>query len=147
VVWGANAQGLNLSAFEFTNGQFTCFFRTEDHAAWQQFNPNAISNNHLLVDDPYLRDQIDRVRVGDQIRIRGQLANYGHDGGFQRGTSTTRADTGNGACETIYVRDFRILASMDNTWRSVFTLAWIAMALAGVGWLFGVLSGRFAHRL
>ena len=147
VVWGSNTQALDLSAFEFYNGQFTCFFRTDDHAAWQQFDPYALSNNHLLANDAYLRAQIDKVRVGDQIRLRGQLANYSHGGGFQRGTSTTRNDTGNGACETIYVRDLAILASMDNAWRSVFRLAWVALSLAGAGWLFGVLSGRFAHRV
>ena len=40
--------------------------------------------------------------------MRGWLAGYSNDDGFRRGTSTTRDDTGNGACETIYVDEFQI---------------------------------------
>jgi hypothetical protein len=33
------------------------------------------------------------------------------------GTSTTREDTGDGACETIYIDDFEILEPAVNRWR------------------------------
>ncbi|TNF88303.1 MAG: hypothetical protein EP301_05205, partial [Gammaproteobacteria bacterium] len=113
VVWGANASQLDLNEFEFWNGQFTCFVKTGDRAAWRAFDETGLSNNHLLTEDPYLRQMIEKVRIGDQIRIRGWLAGYRNQHGFSRGTSTTRTDRGNGACETIYVRDFQILSSMN----------------------------------
>jgi hypothetical protein len=44
---------------------------------------------------------------GDHIRLKGVLAKYANkDSGFNRGTSITREDTGNGACETIYLNEF-----------------------------------------
>jgi hypothetical protein len=57
--------------------------------------------------------------VGDQIRIKGWLSSYGvaKNGkliGGKRGTSTVPNDTGNGACETIYLQTIHILKSMDN---------------------------------
>jgi len=48
--------------------------------------------------------------VGDQIYFKGYLAEYAHSNRtFTRGTSTSRTDTGNGACETVYVEDYQIL--------------------------------------
>ena len=42
--------------------------------------------------------------------IKGMLANYENQANnFERGTSITRTDTGNGACETVYVTDFSIV--------------------------------------
>lgn len=147
VVWGENATGLDLNAFEFWNGQFTCFVRTRDQATWRAFDQTGLSNNHLLTEDPYLRDLIERVRIGDQIRLRGWLASYGNEHGFKRGTSTTRTDRGNGACETIYVRDFEILASMNNGWRTVFDGSVFLSIILGLLWTAGVMGGKFPHRL
>jgi hypothetical protein len=146
VIWGANAQAPDLNAFEFWNGQFTCFFRTESQQAWQRFDRFAISNNHLLTEAADLREQIAKVQVGDQIRLLGQLANYSNSAGFDRATSTVRNDEGNGACETIYVRDFRILRSMTNPWRSLHSISWAALLLAAGTWLALVMTGRLRHR-
>lgn len=37
VVWGHNT-GIDLQAFDFCSGQFTCFFRTDDPTAWRSFS-------------------------------------------------------------------------------------------------------------
>ena len=137
--------GVDLNAFDFFNGQFTCNFSTRDQLAWQQFRPQQISNNHLLADDDRLRSRITELRVGDIIRVRGWLSWYGHAGrsdGAMRKTSITREDTGDGACETIYVRDFDIVRSMPNQWRTVFAVAGIISLLSAVTWIVGVGSGR-----
>jgi hypothetical protein len=123
VVWGENAGDLDLNRFDFWNGKFTCNFQTHDAAAWKRFRENQISNNHLLAVDDRVRDAIREVRVGDTVRIRGWLAEYSNDRGFRRGTSTTREDRGNGACETLYVKDFTILDSMQNGWRTLLQLS------------------------
>ena len=65
------------------------------------------------------------------------LSNYGSGDGGTRGTSTTRDDTGNGACETIYVKEFTIIKSMDNIWRQIMPFAWIALFIS-------VMSGLIA---
>lgn len=141
VVWGSNADVSRLRQFEFESGQFTCFFRTRDDEAWRRFRPDQLSNNHLLTDDAGLRERIEDVRIGDQVRLRGYLARYGNTSGFHRGTSTTRDDTGNGACETIYVTDFQIMSSMDSIWRSLVPLSWLGMLISGVGGLYGISRG------
>ncbi len=145
VVWGKNLQGVDLNQFEFFNGEFTCNFSTRDAQAWAQFVPEQLSNNHLITDWAELRDRIADVRVGDLIRVRGHLVHYGEVGAperYLRKTSITRTDTGNGACETIYVDDFQVLQSMPNPWRPAFTLGGWTAVLSGGFWLFGVATGR-----
>jgi hypothetical protein len=140
VVWGQSARA-NLAAFDFWSGQFTCFFRTGDESAWRSFRPDQLSNNHLLSDDDYLRRQLARVRVGDQIRLDGMLASYRNDAGFERGTSVTRTDTGNGACETIYVTGFDVLSPSPSIWPRLQSASGITLMASMLLWLVGVLRG------
>lgn len=135
VVWGSNAREVPLDRFSFWNGEFTCNFRTGDPEAWDVFDPNRLSNNHLLTRDDYLSDQLDRVQVGDQIVMRGWLAEYGEPGKHVRGTSTTRTDRGNGACETVYLEDFAILGSMQTNWRRLWWPSVLGLFAALVLWL------------
>jgi len=52
------------------------------------------------------------------------LASYSHSNNqFQRGTSTTRTDTGNGACETIYIDNFSIVKEANSGWRQLYAVA------------------------
>jgi hypothetical protein len=76
-----------------------------------------LSNNHLISDDDFIRDQVKAIKVGDQIRVRGYLASYSNKGGGKRGTSTTRLDSGDGACETLYVERFDIVQAATSNWR------------------------------
>ena len=115
-----------LHRIYFWNGIFTCNVKTRDQAAWESFDMQQLSNNHLLSDDEYVRDGVKDLQVGDQIRVRGYLASYESPGG-RRGTSTTRTDTGDGACETIYVQQFELLARTTNAWRISAYLSAIAL--------------------
>jgi hypothetical protein len=117
VVWGDNATAAKLDKIDFWNGIFTCNFQTRDQAAWDSFDIFKISNNHLISDDDYIRDQVRDINIGDQIRVRGYLASYGSPNVQPRGTSTTRMDTGDGACETVYVERFEIVRAATSYWR------------------------------
>ncbi len=140
VVWGDNASG-DLAEFEFWSGQFTCFFETRDPVAWSRFRPEQLSNNHLLSEDPRLRERIAAVRVGDQIRLDGYLASYRNDSGLERGTSVVRTDTGNGACETVYVTDFEVLQASPSVWPGMQRLAGFGLAGSMLLWLVAAMRG------
>lgn len=117
VVWSDTAFSPLLNKIEFWNGQFTCFTRTNNMNAWALFKGHQLSNNHLITESSYLRDKIKEIQIGDQIQIKGWLATYQNDRGNKRGTSITRTDTGNGACETIYVNEIEILKPYHSPWR------------------------------
>ena len=130
VVWGNNTSGAQLDKIDFWNGIFTCNVKTRDQAAWESFDMYQLSNNHLISDDDFIRDQVRKVKVGDQVRIQGVLASYESPGG-RRGTSRTRTDTGDGACETIYVDRFEILQPATSYWR-ISMYAALATLLVGL---------------
>jgi hypothetical protein len=130
VVWGNNTDGAQLDKLDFWSGIFTCNVKTGDQQAWDSFDMNQLSNNHLISDDEHIRKQVRKIKIGDQIRIRGVLASYDSPGGT-RGTSTTRTDTGDGACETIYVDRFEIVKSATSLWRISMYIT-LAILLAGL---------------
>ncbi len=133
LIWGTNLQTDAFRKIRFWNRDFTCFYSWTEAAAGQAFSGAHISNNHLITPDASLRRAIRSVRRGDQVRICGWLSAYGHKGsGAMRGTSTTRLDTGNGACETIYVTEFEVLRRANAGWRAAFpvSLAAIGVSLA-----------------
>lgn len=129
VLWGESAQSEHLGELEFWNGIFTCNVHTNSREAWQSFRMNEMSNNHLISDDADIRERVADVHIGDQVRIRGQLASYESSGG-KRGTSITRDDTGDGACETIYVEEFEIVAPAPQGWRLTMYASFATLGLA-----------------
>ena len=90
IIWGDNPLNERLHKISFWNGIFTCNVKTRDQQAWDAFDMYELSNNHLLSDDEFLRRHVKKIRVGDQIRVRGYLASYTSANGSRRGTSTTR---------------------------------------------------------
>ena len=130
VVWGDTASSGFLNRMKFWNGIFTCNVKTSDNEAWQAFRMEQLSNNHLISDDEFIRRQVKKIRIGDQIRVRGYLASYSSEQGGKRGTSTTRTDTGNGACETLYVEQFDIVGPAVSYWR---ISMYIALLVLGFG--------------
>jgi hypothetical protein len=137
VVWSDTAASPTLRKLDFWNGIFTCNVQTRDSVAWSNFNMNQLSNNHLISADPFIRGAVADVRIGDQIHVKGSLARYGAVGGGLRGTSTTRDDTGDGACETILVEEFEIVTPGFSGWRAAMyaALAVLVAALAVHFWL------------
>lgn len=144
VIWGANARSANYRELEYWSGQFECNARTGSTEVWRGFDMTALSNNHLLTDDPVIARTLKSVRVGDQVHFRGYLAEYSHDHGFHffRGTSTTRTDTGNGACETVYATDAEILRESNRGWRLAFKLAAALLVASLVAWIALPFRGR-----
>ena len=69
------------------------------------------SNNHLIPADKYIAQKIKKIKTGDHIRIKGYLVNVRatkpNGQYFNWNSSTTRKDTGSGACELIYVKDIQ----------------------------------------
>ena len=136
VIWGANARNGNYRNLSYSSGEFVCNVETGSSEAWQAFDMTALSNNHLLTDDPVITRALKSMRVGDQVHFRGYLAEYTHDKGFHffRGTSVTRTDQGNGACETVFATDAEILRAGNRGWRMTFWAAATVLVFGIIGW-------------
>jgi hypothetical protein len=135
VVWGENVAGEVYRALDFSSDPWTCYASTWDAATWARFRPEELSNNHLLADRQSLSRRVMAARKGDQVYFRGYLADYKHaDWVDYRKSSAVRTDTGNGACETVYLEDFRVLRSANPVWRFLFWCGWLGLGAGAVGW-------------
>jgi hypothetical protein len=105
------------------------------------FNLQQMSNNHLLPADDRVEAKIKSLQTGDQVSLRGKLINvtaclFDKGGRYDSGaitwnTSTTRDDTGAGACEVIYVEDVEVLQPANLASRYVFRASvWGLVAVA-----------------
>ena len=127
VVWGRNIRSGVYRRMKFWNRDFTCMCSFPDQETGRLFSGSHLSNNHILCADEGLSRLILKVRPGDQVHFRGYLVSYSQPANqFSRGTSTVRDDTGNGACETVYVTDFSILKRATPVWRALNAPAFLA---------------------
>ena len=134
VVWGDNISSNVYREMSFSNDSWTCWAYWDNAEIASRFSMSQLSNNHLLADDDTIKQNLMSAQIGDQIHLKGFLASYSNPGnGFKRGTSTVRSDTGNGACETIYLEEFDILKQANQGDRRLFAFAkWLTFfALLG----------------
>jgi len=125
VVWGDNVETEVYQELKFHNGSFTCYIDSKSGAdktaVFQKFKDSALSNNHLLSENDIINQKIMRAEEGDQIYLKGYLVQYSQQDEFKRGSSVSRTDTGNGACETIYITDFEIIKEANVFWRLTYS--------------------------
>jgi hypothetical protein len=134
VIWGKNVETGVYRRMKFRSRDFTCFYRYPDQEAGDLFSADCLSNNHLLGADPVVSRRILKARKGDQIHLSGWLVSYGQkDASFRRGTSTVRTDHGDGACETVFVKEFEVLEPANLEMRALNKISIALMVLcAGV---------------
>ncbi len=71
-----------------------------------------VSNNHLVPATEEIKKIIESVKIGNVIEVEGYLAKYHwikDNRQYIWGTSTSRTDSGDSACENIYVEKIRIV--------------------------------------
>ncbi len=68
----------------------------------------SASNMHLIAANPVVQDQIDALRPGQVVSLRGKLVRADAPDGWHWVSSTTRTDSGNGACELVYVETLSV---------------------------------------
>lgn len=124
VLWGSNVEAEVYHDMRFTSDSWTCTYYWPNAEVESRFDHASLSNNHLLSHDESVTRSLLRTSPGDQIYLRGYLAEYSHSNGkFYRRTSTNRTDTGNGACETIFIEDYEILKTGNPLWQTIFRIS------------------------
>jgi hypothetical protein len=139
VVWGENVRNGAYRRISFSNDQWTCSFGASSSEAWSAFDMYEASNNHMVTDDPAIARALRDLRIGDQIRVRGYLVDYTvYKDGKPAGTrvsSEVRTDTGNGACEVLYVETLDLLGSANRGWRLAYKAALVLLLLSVIAWI------------
>lgn len=117
VIWGNNLKDNDYKDVKYKSGEWTCYVSWSGSYSGK-FEPHALSNNHLLSDDESVRKTIKNMQIGDQVRIKGALSEYAPAGtDYFRGTSLSREDMGNNACETVFVKEAEIIKKRFPDWK------------------------------
>jgi hypothetical protein len=108
--WGPMSDAAVLQSITITQSNRWYFWRTPSPPIPKRQIETHSANMHLVPATPTLAAQIKALRPGQVIRLTGSLIRIeGRDGwGWQ--SSLTREDTGNGACELIWVETLRVIA-------------------------------------
>ncbi|MBK8814384.1 MAG: hypothetical protein IPN42_02220 [Methylococcaceae bacterium] len=136
VIWGDNLVSGVYKKLDFSNDSWTCWVYWPDSSTGSRFKMNGLSNNHLLIDNEELRSILMSSEPGDHVRFKGFLAEYANKANnFKRGSSTTREDSGNGACETVYLTKFEIIKKANVKVRRLFNFAKTLAFFSLIGFL------------
>lgn len=123
VIWGDNVKSGIYQKLIFDSDSWTCWVYYDVETS-KKFNSQAYSNNHILTNNDKLKEMLLNSEVGDVVQFKGWLSEYENmNSNFKRKTSITRTDSGNGACETVYLNDFQIIRKANSFWRNLYTLA------------------------
>ncbi|MCP4045664.1 MAG: hypothetical protein GY732_06695 [Gammaproteobacteria bacterium] len=76
----------------------------------QQIISNS-SNMHMIPASKPVERSLKKLRKGDIIAISGYLVDVDHESGWHWRSSMTRTDTGDGACELVYVESLSVVPS------------------------------------
>lgn len=137
VIWGENVKSNRFHQVEFSSGNWTCYFYTKSNEVYQSFRLDQLSNNHVIPANDTVAKILNQIEIGDQIHLSGNLVNYSIDHSAPRNTSTVRTDTGNGACEIVYVKTAEIIDSHNRVFArlqlvgNILTIAGFLLMIAG----------------
>ncbi len=67
------------------------------------------ANMHFIPANPQVASTLAQLKEGQQIRLSGQLVSVDGDDGYRWVSSLSREDTGDGACELIWVEELVLL--------------------------------------
>ncbi len=73
----------------------------------QQIIANS-SNMHMIPAGKSIERSLQKLRTGDIVLLRGYLVDVDHDSGWHWRSSMSRTDTGDGACELVFVESLSV---------------------------------------
>jgi len=107
--WGAMSDSRVLSQIEMSQGERFFYWRTERAPVPRSTIEQYSTNVHAIPATPEIERQLRMIRRDDVVRISGLLVNaYRPADGYRWKTSLVRDDTGDGACEIVYVTGLQI---------------------------------------
>ena len=100
ISWGETANKYNHNKIKYSSIGDRKIYSSYDYDA--VYNSFETSNNHLIPKNDKIKKYLSLIKRNDYIRIEGYLVNVSTNNWYTK-SSTTRNDTGDGACEIIYV--------------------------------------------
>jgi len=106
--WGPMSDSRNLAAIDVTqHGRFYHWNTREPPIPLHEIIRHS-ANMHIIPADEAMERKLDGVRPGHLVRFRGQLVKA-EKGRWRVESSLSRADSGAGACEVVYVTHLEVV--------------------------------------
>lgn len=106
--WGRMSDSAVLKDIEITQGQRFYWWHVDAFPIPRREIETHSANMHLIPADRGVERAIERARAGEVVHFSGYLVEADRPNGWRWRSSLTRDDTGNGACELVWVEDFRV---------------------------------------
>jgi hypothetical protein len=138
LIWGDNVKKgfFRNKSLSFKQDFRFCLY---SHSGDLTFNEEELGNNHLVIESDRLLRAVQKIKVGDQIRLKGKLVNVkavavGNVRMYEPKTitwftSTSRFDKGAGACEVLFLEDIEILKANNSASFVIFSISKYALIL------------------
>jgi hypothetical protein len=109
--WGRMSDSAVLAGIQIDQSARFYHWRVKTFPIPQREIETSSANMHLIPANSAVRRAIKRVRPGQVVHLQGLLVDARRADGWYWNTSMTRADTGTGACELIYVESLQPAAA------------------------------------
>jgi hypothetical protein len=107
--WGPMSDTAVLAKIEISQSNRFYFWRVEQFPIPRREIEINSANMHMIPATADVERALSRVRTGSLIRLRGYLVEAVAPDGWRWRSSLTREDTGNGACELVWVERLDVL--------------------------------------
>lgn len=106
--WGRMSDSAVLQDIDISQGGRFYYWYTRHFPIPRREIETHSANMHMIPADAEVARALKRVREGDVVTLDGLLVEADKPGGWRWRSSLTRDDTGDGACELIYVKSLSI---------------------------------------
>lgn len=107
--WGEMSDQANLDQIDISQGNRWYHWSTKHFPVSRRIIETKSANMHIIPASDEINDRLDNVIKGDIIELTGYLVFIKGKDGWKWKSSLSRGDTGGGACEVVWVNDFKIL--------------------------------------
>lgn len=108
--WGRMSDTAVLSQIDVSQSGRFYYWHVSEFPIPRREIETSSANMHLIPADGGVRRAMEKVRPGEVVHLEGFLVDASRPDGWQWHTSLTREDTGNGACELVYVESLAPVA-------------------------------------
>ncbi|GAP66011.1 hypothetical protein MBSD_n1313 [Mizugakiibacter sediminis] len=106
--WGRMSDSAVLKDIEITQGQRFYGWHVDAFPIPRREIETHSANMHLIPADRSVERAIERARAGEVVHFSGYLVEADRPNGWRWRSSLSRDDTGDGACELVWVERFEI---------------------------------------
>lgn len=103
--WGPMSDETILNKVDISQSHRFYYWHVDEFPIPRREIETHSANMHMIPADDRIEKMLKSVRPGEVVKLSGYLVQVNASDGWHWKSSLTREDTGNGACEVVYVKE------------------------------------------